>query len=156
MHFLISVLAVGDNKDEAKNAAYSTMNDLVDWGEFDYFAESAEDSRWDECWKPVMLNSAQGQKIVASCLEQQFTDFMQAMAKIHEMISKYSDEQIFNEDFDRTTDEHLSRYQFGAASHHAVCNYLYGYDGDQIVNQAELERYDSTRTLWVVQVDCHN
>lgn len=80
------------------------------------------------------------------------------METVRLMLDSYSDEQVFNEQFEQADGHYLSRYQFSRASgYHANACQLFGQGGDSITNQQQLDwRLKDTDRLWVVQVDCHN
>lgn len=156
MHFLIRLVVPGDNIEEATSGAISLAEDLVEKYEFDWFQDSAEDSRWENCMKPVRLDSKKGQQWITDSLKAQFTEFEQSMQTIRAMIERYTNEQIFNEEFDQEPGYFFTRWQFSRASGRTAC-YLYGFDGQHILNRADLDSYfTNTAGLWVVQIDCHN
>lgn len=158
MHYLVRLIVPGDTVEEATAAAISVAEDLVEKFEFDWFNDNAEDSRWFDCLRPASLDSEEGQKWVEDGLQAQFADFEESMQTIRTMVERYSNEQIFNEEFVQESGHFFSRWQFSHASgYHSNACYLYGMDGEQILNRSELDKYfTNTASLWVVQVDCHN
>lgn len=158
MHYLVQFIVEAENAEEANSKADSILENLVRWGDFDWYNDSASTSRWDECWKPIRLSEEKAKVIVQATMNEQFKEFEETLAAIKFMLEKYSTEQIFNERFDQSTSEHfLSRYQFTVASGHGgIPRQLYA-DSSAISSQRELDRYlENTEGLWVVQVDCHS
>ena len=159
MHYLVRLIVEADDATEAKSRADSVMIDLVEYGEFDWYRDEADDSSWPDCWKPVRLSTKKARATVADAIQSQLTEFKQAIATIRLMLESYSDEQIFNEEFTHDMAGHyLSRYQFSRASgYHANTCLLFDTNGNSIISQRELglllKKPDG---LWVVQVDCHN
>lgn len=156
MHYLIRVIVKAENQTDANDEARRLLYDLVEGGEFDWFNELPEHSRWQDCWKPLRLTTKKAMTLINSAMADQLTDFNNGMAAVREMLSRYSDEQIFNEQFDRTSDkQYLSRYcltQVGG--HHG--GYIFADDWGSIVNQRELDMLLKDKAdWWVVPVDCH-
>jgi hypothetical protein len=158
MHFLIRLVVEAGTEKDANCAAESLMDELVQQGEFDWYNLDPDSTRWPECGKPVQLSTKKGQAWVADALKTEYEEFLQTMNTIRLMCKNYNDDQIFNEEFDQTTEHYYSRYQFSrACGYHANACYLYGEDGASIVNQHELDRYlDAPSKYWVVQVNCHS
>ncbi len=158
MHYLVRLIVEADSAEEANSQADSVMMDLVEWKEFDWYHDTSDGSRWEECWKPVRLSNKKAQAWVKDAMDGQLSEFKQSMATIRLMLDSYSDEQIFNEEFERVDGHYLSRYQFSKASgYHANACQLFGEGGDSITSQKHLGGYlENTSRLWVVQVDCHN
>lgn len=158
MHYLVTLIVPAEDAEEANSNADSIMMDLVEWREFDWYQTEAADSRWEDCWKPIKLSSKKAQTIVTDAMQGQLAEFKQTLATIRLMFDKYSDEQIFNEEFEQVPGHYLSRWQFSRASgYHANACQLYGEGGDAIISQRELDGYlKDPKGCWVVQVDCHN
>lgn len=159
MHYLVRLIVEADNASEANSQADSVMMDLVEWKEFDWYQNEADGSRWHNCWKPARLYSKKAQAMVGDAMQCQLVEFKLALATIRLMLERYSDEQIFNEDFKQDVAGHyLSRYQFSRASgYHANACQLFDANGSAITNQRELDLLlKEPDGLWVVQVDCHN
>lgn len=158
MHSLIRFIVEADTAEGAKECTRSALDDLLDWHEFDWYSEETSDSRWEDCWKPVRLNTKKAQASVQAAMQEQFREFKEVMSILRLMIDQYSDEQIFNEAFEQGTGQHLSRYQFCAASGYRANGCLvYDTTGSAIINQRQLDYFlKEPRHLWVVQVDCHN
>ncbi len=158
MHYLVTLIVPGEDIAEANSNADSIMMDLIEWKEFDWYQTEAADSRWEDCWKPISLSSKKAQAIVANTMQGQLEEFKQALSTIRVMLDKYSDEQIFNEEFEQESGHYLSRWQFSRASgYHANACQLFGEGGDSIISQQQLDWYlKDAEKLWVVQVDCHN
>jgi hypothetical protein len=158
MHYLVRLIVEADDAEQANMEATSVMEDLVDWREFDWYQTSADGSRWEDCWKPMRLSTKKAQATVQDAMQGQLAEFKQTIATIRIMLDSYSDEQIFNEEFQQVDGYYLSRYQFSRASgYHANACQLFGEGGDSITSQKQLEWYlKDTARLWVVQVDCHN
>lgn len=106
----------------------------------------------------MRLSTKKAQAMVQDAMQGQLAEFKQTIATIRIMLDSYSDEQIFNEEFQQVDGHYLSRYQFSRASgYHANACQLFGEGGDSITSQKQLEWYlKDTARLWVVQVDCHN
>lgn len=158
MHYLIRFIVEAQDAKEANSHAECVMNQLIEQHEFDWYSSEADDSRWEECWKPVQLQSKKGQALVEDAMRGQLAEFSLAMDTIRFMCKVYSDEDIFNEKFEQVEGHYLSRYQFSVASgYHANACYLFDTHGSPITNQVSLAQYlENWDGLWVVQVDCHN
>ncbi len=159
MHYLIRLIVEADNASEAESQADNVMVDLVERGEFDWFRDETDGSGWPDCWKPYHLSTKKAQAMVANAMQGQLVEFKQAITTIRLILERYSDEQIFNEDFTQDTAGHyLSRYQFSRASgYHANTCQLFDTNGNAVINQSELNLLvEEPKRLWVVQVDCHN
>lgn len=158
MHYLIRLIVEGEDVDEANSHAECVMDNLIEWHEFDWYQIESSDSRWEDCWMPVRLNSDTGREWVKSAMDAQFYEFKQSMQSIRQMVSHFDDKQIFNEEFAENHEIPLSRYYFTKAGgcHSNTCQ-LYDTFGGSVMSHNELERYFSdSENLWVVQVDCHN
>lgn len=158
MHYLVRLIVAADDADEANSEADSVMTDLIEWKEFDWYNTSTDDSRWEDCWSPIRLSTEKAQAMVQDVMQSQLAEFKQTIATIRLMLDSYSDEQIFNEDFEQVDGHYLARYQFSRASgYHANACQLFGEGGDSITSQKQLNYYlKDTDRLWLVQVDCHN
>lgn len=158
MHYLVRLIVEAPDAAEARDVAESTMEDLVEWREFDWFTVTKEDSRWEECWQPMKMSTKKAQDLVKDAMRGQFDEFKQTLATIRLMLESHSDEQIYNEEFGQVHGHYLSRYQFSKASgYHGNACQLFGPGGDSIISQKELEYYlRDTKNLWLVQVDAHN
>lgn len=159
MHYLVRLIIEADTAEEANSQADSVMMDLVEWREFDWYTMQDMESGWEGCWKPVRLTTKKAQAMVRKTMQDQLAEFKDTITTIRLMLDHYSDEQIFNEEFEqKTPGRYLSRYQFSKASgYHANACQLYDTTGNAITNQRELDMYlKEPKHLWVVQVDCHN
>ena len=158
MHYLVRLIVAADDADEAKSEADSVMTDLVEWREFDWYHDTADGSRWEDCRKPMRLSTKKAQALVQDAMQGQLAEFKDTLATIRLILDGCTDEQIFNEEFQQVDGHYLSRYQFSRASgYHANACQLFGEGGDSITSQKQLEWYlKDTARLWVVQVDCHN
>jgi hypothetical protein len=158
MHYLVRIIVEAESADEANMEADSVMNDLIDRREFDWYHTSTDESRWPDCWKPCRLSSKAGLAMVKDAMAGQLSEFKQTMETIRLMLDNYSDEQIFNEEFEQVKGHYLSRYQFSVASgdHGNACQ-LFDTGGCHITSQRDLDWYMANpEGSWVVQVDCHN
>lgn len=158
MHYLVQFIVEAETAEEANDQAESTLENLVQWGDFDWYHTPETDSRWPDCWKPIRLSEQKAEAMVQATMDAQFKEFEETLATIRFMLEKYNTEQIFNERFDQSLSEHyLSRYQFMVASGYSgTPRQLYG-DSSAITNQTRLNRYlEKPEGLWVVQVDCHS
>jgi hypothetical protein len=158
MHYLVRVIVEAEDAKEANNHAECVLNDLLEWKEFDWYSTSTDESRWEHCWKPVRLDSNKGQAWVKDAMKSQLDEFVRTMQTVRLMVRDYSDEQIFNEEFEQVDGHYLSRYQFSRASgYHGNACQLFDTNGSSITSQKELDSYlKEPNGLWVVQVDCHN
>ena len=158
MHYLVYVVVEAKDEAEANSRTDYIMMDLVEQKEFDWYSGDHDESRWEDCWKPMRLTEKKAQTLLQDAMRWQFDEFKNALATIRLMIDNYTDEQIFNEEFQQVDGRYLSRYQFSRASgYHANACQLFGEGGDSITSQKQLEWYlKDTARLWVVQVDCHN
>ena len=158
MHYLVRLMVEAEDAQEANNHAECVMNDLVEWREFDWYSTEADEGRWEDCWKPVRLNTKKGKAMVQDAMQGQLEEFKRSMAAVRLMLDQYTDGQIFNEEFEQIEGHYLSRYQFSRASgYHANACQLFDNGGCSITNQKQLDWYlKEPKGLWVVQVDCHN
>ena len=158
MHYLVYVVVEAKDEAEANSRTDYIMMDLVEQKEFDWYSGDHDESRWEDCWKPMRLTEKKAQTLLQDAMRWQFDEFKNALATIRLMIDNYTDEQIFNEEFQQVDGHYLSRYQFSRASgYHANACQLFGEGGDSITSQKQLEWHlKDTARLWVVQVDCHN
>ncbi len=158
MHYLVRFIVEADYAHQATSKVIDTLDNLVEMHEFDWYHDTAEQSRWKDCWKPIRLDIKKGQDMVQNAMNSQLAEFKRALATIRLMLDGYTDEQIFDEEFKQVDGLFLSRFQFSLASgYYANASQLYNEDGDAITNRAELSKYlKDTSKLWVIQVDCHN
>lgn len=158
MHFLVRFIVDAESADEANERTRDILDTLVERGEFDWYNDDLGDSRWLNCWKPIRLSSKRGMAIVTQAMAGQFEDFKRTMEIVRYMVTTYSDEQVFNEEFEKHPDYYLSRYQFSIASgYHGNSCQLFDSEGDYITSQKVLNMYtQDTSNTWVVRVDCHN
>ncbi len=157
MHYLVRIIVEAEDADEANMQAGNVMSDLIEWREFDWYNTSTDESRWPDCWKPCRLSSKAGLAMVKDAMAGQLSEFKHTMETIRLMLD-YSDEQIFNEEFEQVSGHYLSRYQFSVASgYHGNACQLFDAEGCSITSQRDLDRYTANpKDSWVVQVDCHN
>lgn len=158
MHYLVRLIVEADSAEEANSQADYMMMDLVEQREFDWYHDTPANSRWEDCWKPVHLSNKKAQTWVKDAMDRQLSEFKQSMKEIRFMLDGYTDEQIFNEEFEQVGGQCLSRYQFSRASGcHANTCQIFGDGGSSIISQRELDWYlDHASNRWVVQIDCHN
>lgn len=158
MHYLVRFIVEAEDIEDAKDCTRSALDNLLEWHEIDWYTEESQESRWEDCWQPVRLDTKQARAMVRDAIHSQYIEFTEVMAILRNMIDQYSDEQIFEEAFEQGTGQYLSRYQFSAASgYRANSCVLYDTNGSAIINQRELDYYlKEPEHLWVVQVDCHN
>lgn len=155
MHYLLRFIVEAEDAKEANNHTVCIVDELVEQYEIDWYSEEADDSRWDECWQPVRLETKKAQAMVQAALDEQFDEFVYAMDAIRAIVANHTDEQIFNQEFKQIPGKHLSRYQFTKAGGKG-CQ-LFDTNGSTIMNRKELDYYlKEPKGLWVVQVDCHN
>lgn len=157
MHYLITILTEAEDEKEAFSKSNSFANSLVERGEFDWFDTNG---RWGKS-KAVKLTSKKGQEQVKQSLEWTRSEFDRALSAVKKMMNKYTDDEIFNEQFDKE-EYYASRYQFTVLGGGSNSNYLYGEDslwGSAIANPRELkvitDKHDQKK-IWVVQIDFHN
>jgi len=142
MHYLVRLIVAADDAEEANSEAMSVMEDLIDWREFDWYHTTADGSRWEDCWQPIRLNTKKAQAMVQDAMQGQLAEFKGTLATIRLMLDGYTDEQIFNEEFEQVDGHYLSRYQFNRASgYHANACQLFGEGGDSITSQKQLDWY---------------
>ena len=158
MHYLVRLIVEAPDAAEARDVAEATMDDLVEWHEFDWYSYTAEESRWEDCWQPMKLRTKKSQASAVAAMEGQFDEFKQTMETVRLMLANYSDEQIYNEEFERVDGHYLSRYQFSKASgYHGNTCQLFGPGGESVISEKGLEYYlKKPKNLWLVQVDAHN
>ena len=158
MHYLVNVIVKAKDATEANAETDSLMMNLVECKEFDWYSGEDDDSRWEDCWKPMQLSNEKAQAIVQVTMQSQFAEFKEALSAIRLMLTDYTDEQIFNEQFEPVEGRYLSRYQFDRASgyHGGVCQ-LFNDGGEPIISQQELDWYlKDPKDFWLVRVGCHN
>lgn len=158
MHYLINLIVTAENEAEANEQAHRLLDDLVECGDFDWYNDDPNSSRWPNCWKPISLTSEAGTSIVTEAMDYQLSEFKDSLTAIREMLSSYSDEQIFEEQFAAGASQHyLSRYEFTrAGGYHSGIGNLYGGGYGMIMNHSELRRVlESEELQWLVQADCH-
>lgn len=158
MHYLVRIIVEAESADEANERADHIMTNLIEWREFDWYHTTADESRWINYWKPCRLGSKEGLARVKDAMAGQLSEFRQTMKTIRFMLDNYSDEQIFNEEFEQVKGHYLTRYRFSVASgYHGNACQLFDTGGCHITNQRDLDRFTlNPKRLWVVQVDCHN
>jgi len=158
MHYLVRLIIEAEDVEEVISQASSVMDNLVDWNEIDWYTYPDQESGWDDCWKPMKLESESGQAWVREAMDAQYDDFSRCMLSIRQMVLDYSDQEIFEEDFGEKSSNYLSRYIFSKASgYHANSCQLYDTNGSSITNRGDLSYYlKDPENLWVVQVDCHS
>lgn len=162
MHYLIRVIVKAENSEEAVEKADSFMGDLVERGEYDWYDL---DGRWGKSvGHPI--SSEKGKELIDEGMKYTRENFDRSMAAIRYMLENYSDDEIFEEKFDKEnapSEFYLSRYQFNCAYGSGSGNaYVYGSDdvwGSAIDNQKDLARVmqdEDAKDFWVVAVDAHN
>lgn len=155
MHYLLRLIVRADNTEDAISEAHSVMEDLVDWHEFDWYQTSIDDSRWPDCWSPVKVSSKKGAAWIKDAMTSQYEEFKRTMQSVQHMVENYSDEQIYEEQFEQTAELYLSRWRFNSVAGRG--NQVFDADGSTIHNQHYLGLVTKdTDDLWVVQVDAHN
>lgn len=154
MHYMIGLLVEGKNKIEALESAENLAFSLIERGEFDWHNDKAG-SRWKECFIPYRLTSVKGQKLLTDGMQYTKNNFMDAMKAVRYIVANYTDEQIYNEEFDRNKKSPVyeSRYQFHVASGMSM-TYIYDQDGDRVESDKTLG-YVTQAKMWIVCVDFH-
>lgn len=159
MHYLVRLVVKAESAEEAKHEAEYILDNLVQWGEFDYYRLEGGESGWKDCWTPVPLGSEKGKAWAQDALNDHIAEFKDAMAAIREIVANYTDEEILEEKFNyNASKRRLSRYQFSKISgYHGKSCLLFDECGDTIANQHLLDAYlANPDSLWVMQVDCHS
>lgn len=90
MHYLVRFIVEADTAEGAKECTRSALDDLYDWHEFDYYVEESSESRWEDCWQPVRLNTKQARAMVRDAMHSQYTEFTEVMTILRHMIDQYS------------------------------------------------------------------
>lgn len=67
MHYLVRLIVEADDADEAVSQAESTMTNLIDWGEFDWYSAKDDESRWKDCWKPSPFERRERSRDSSGC-----------------------------------------------------------------------------------------
>lgn len=158
MHYLVRAIVKAESAEEANVKTESIMEDLIDWHEFGWYVTKDYCSRWDGCWKPIRFSKKKAQAMAQETIQGQFAEFKESIETVRHMLETYSDEQIFNEEFDTSKRGYVSRFEFSRASGYDghTCR-LFGEDTESIINQKQLDWYlKNADRLWLVQVDCHN
>lgn len=158
MHTILRLIVSGDNADEALENAVTLMDTLVDSHEYDWYAEASNESRWEHCWEAMPLDSQQGLAWIDEAMRFQFADFKRSMETIRTMIAKFTDEQIFEQDFSASRDAAYSRWLFrDARGYYSSSCTIWDESGSAVTNRNDLDYYlKDPRNAWVVQVDAHN
>ena len=52
MHYLVRFIVEADYAHQATSKVIDTLDNLVEMHEFDWYHDTAERSRWKNCWKP--------------------------------------------------------------------------------------------------------
>lgn len=155
MHYLIRLLTTGADRDEARANALTCADALVEQGEFDWYdPDSARIHK---------LASELGKKAVEGALARNRDEFMHAIHVIRLMLRDFTDEQMYQEQFDLPDGSapgyYASRYQFEQAGDDGPV-YLYGdHDvwGGKIMNDRQYQdATDSKDGLWVTSMNFHN
>jgi hypothetical protein len=92
MHYLVQFIVEAENAEEANGHADSILENLVRWGDFDWYNDSVSTSRWDECRKPIRLSEEKAKVIVQATINEQFKEFEDTLAAIRFMLETYSNE----------------------------------------------------------------
>ncbi len=162
MHSLIGVLTEALTKPEAAASAFAYADRLVEEGEFDYYNRRSD--LYKQSGRTYRLTSKAGGLLVAEALRANRTEFDQALRAARHILTHFTDEQIYQDDFppDPHRDYGASRYQFAILGGMTHDCYLYGEPqvwGGKIQNDRE---YKATTTgheadnLWVTAIDFHN
>lgn len=155
MHTILRLIVPGNDADEALSNATTLMDTLVDNHEYDWYTESLDGSRWEHCWEPMPLGSELGRAWVNEAMEAQLADFKWSMSTIRSMIVRYTDEQIFDHDFNNSRDAAYSRWLFWDVS--GCHGTIWSDSGSAIASRKELDYYlQDPGATWVVQVDAHS
>lgn len=166
MHFLIKVLVPGANVTEALQNAHDAADDMTnpEFGtDFDWY--NMDGDRWSvEAHK---VTSKRGKELIKEGMEGTRREFNEAIKTILYTLENFSDDEIFNEDFQNKEGRepmpegvhYLSRWQFGRVGHHGTC-YLYAPNpeiwGGRVENDKDLKSIlDNNKNLWVVPIDFH-
>lgn len=179
MHMIVRVLVNAEDADEALEAAKYVMDDLVgDDRPFDYWTDFVEEksmvsgvSRWGERPYAQRVHTEKhpfyimdGRKQVYGAMETNRNAFMYDLKIVREMLSKYTDDQLFEEakvdgvdyvdspGFFRHRCHCLGQYQGSQV-------WLYDSDGSGIRTPRELasilnHEYNDG-PLWMVPFDVH-
>lgn len=164
MHYLARLIVEANTAKEAMELVNQDLDDLVERNEFDWYDLNG---RWGKS-KAFGINSKTGKKLIAEGMEESRREFGVAMDHIRYMVDNYTDDQIYNEEFDKNKETpkgiyHLSRYMFSAADSNGGNSVIYLMNGNiwggRIRNGRDLSRalnYKTRSKLWVIPVDCHN
>lgn len=155
MHYTIRLLTTGENREEAHSNALAYADRLVDEGEFDYYDRDSA--------RTHKLASELGKKAIEGALARNREEFMHAIHVVRLMLRDFTDEQIYQEQFDlpdgAAPGYWASRYQFDQAGDNGPV-YLYAdHDvwGGRIMNDRQYQdATDSKDDLWVTSVRFHN
>lgn len=158
MHIILRLIVPGDDADEALSNATTLMDTLVESHEYDWYAEGSEESRWEHCWEAVPLGSEQGLAWINEAMEAQLADFKRSMETIRSMVARFTDEQIFEQDFSTGRGAAYSRWLFrDACGYHSSSCTIWDESGGAVSNRNELSYYlGDPRSTWVIQVDAHD
>jgi hypothetical protein len=157
------MLVEAENGKEALSAAETDCESMVERGIIDWFDM---DGRWGTS-KAYGVNSVKGKKLLKEGMDSNRSQFDRALAAIRYMMENYSDDQIYNEQFDekdkKECEHYLSRYQFNIAyggsnnpSVYCIDGNLWGSRVDNDKDLAHILENKEGRKLWVVPVDVHN
>lgn len=163
MHYLAKLLVQGDNAAEALENARTDAEQLVEWGKFDWYDM---DGRWGTS-KAYSVTSKKGKELIEEGMKANREEFDRALESIRYMMDRYSDDDIYEENFDRRDPNgegiYVSNYMFSIAGGDPSGPYVYAQDGDIWGGKVERERSlkniledNKDKKLWVVPVDFHN
>jgi hypothetical protein len=103
MHMDIMIFVSADCKQDAIDAAHHVAENVVDYyPSFDYFSEDSfcEKDPDKDVIVCVPANSPAGKKLIEEHIAFQKADFMAHLKKIKELLAKYDDQKLFEDDPD--------------------------------------------------------
>lgn len=157
MHYLINLIVEGENEAEAIENAETFASDLVEQGEFDWYDFNG---RWGKS-EAFDIKSERGAELLEEGMKSSRSEFDRAMATIRYMMANFTDDQIYNGEFEYKAPEtdglYLSRYMFSVADGRGNSTYVYSQGWGKVENDKELaSATKGDDKLWVVAVDFHN
>jgi hypothetical protein len=130
MHQVIRAIVYAEDEEEAMDQAKGIFDSMVERGIFDYYVTFDEEGngisgkdRWGKLPVCATANSEEGKKLIDEGIKYTKDDFMENIKKIHDCMSKYSDEELFNGGAEGSRDIMLFRY---------YCNHVGQYEGTSV------------------------
>ena len=189
MHYVIKIICYAKNKKEARSKAEDILNNRLvgDGKPFDYGVFFDKDGggmsgkdRWGNLPAVVKADSKEGKKLIDDGLKFTQQEIKDNLKKIRELLNKYSDEELIEEEvlntkkkiLDNLEDNKSSKIELDMFKYYTNCVgryegngvYLYDNDGEGIRNTKHLKnvlnKWDSKdyegQEIFVLPIDVHS